>query len=271
MCFFLFPFFQKCDTSAGPKSCTPGNGQPRVDQKVTSGGSGTSGRGSGNESGSRNGGGSDTNGEDQGPDGAGSGGGAGDGPNDGRDAPDSEDGDDEDEEDVADDNEENDENEDAKENETDEDLQAGSERASVVGSSVRGSPAPAEQGNWMSFEELMNETYPAKSNSAYLAAYAKFEQYLKSLGMFDPKLAPTETCLLNYFHHLKTVKHWASTSIWSQYSRLNAVLKRRFRVSLKSYPSVTDLLKSYEVGHRLKKSSVFSPQQDSLYILKACH
>ena len=37
----------------------------------------------------------------------------------------------------------------------------------------------------MSFESLMNETYPAKSKNAYLAAYSKFEQYLKSLGMLN--------------------------------------------------------------------------------------
>jgi integrase len=34
-----------------------------------------------------------------------------------------------------------------------------------------------------------------------------------------------------------------------------------YRFSLKEFPSVTDLLKSYEVGHRVKKASVFSPQQ----------
>jgi hypothetical protein len=173
--------------------------------------------------------------------------------------------------DVTDDEDE--EDEDGEESETWENTEEqgdGADNESVVESSVRGSPAPSEQGNWHSFESLMNETYPSKSKTVYLAAYGKFEQYLKSVDKFEPNVAPTETSLLNYFHFLKTVKFWAPTSIWSQYSRLNAILKRRFRVSLKSYPSVTDLLKSYEVGHRLKKSSVFTPQQASLYILEAC-
>jgi hypothetical protein len=110
----------------------------------------------------------------------------------------------------------------------------------------------------------MEETYPSKSKSVYLAAYAKFEQYMKVQKQFEPNVVPDETCILNYFHHLKVDLKWASTSIWSQYSRINAVFKRRFRTSLKIYPSITDLLKLYEVGHRVKKSSVFSPQQASL-------
>jgi hypothetical protein len=68
--------------------------------------------------------------------------------------------------------------------------------------------------------------------------------------------------ILNYFHYLKTEKFWAATSIWSTYSRLNGVFKRRFNFSLKKYPGITDLLKSYEVGHRVKKANVFTPQQE---------
>ena len=108
----------------------------------------------------------------------------------------------------------------------------------------------------------MEETYPVKSKEVYLAAYKDFEQYLKREKQFEPNVAPTERMLLNYFHYLRKIKGWVATTIWSQYSRLNGVLKRKHRVSLKDYPNVTDLLKSYEVGHRVKKASVFSPQQE---------
>jgi hypothetical protein len=131
----------------------------------------------------------------------------------------------------------------------------------TVPSSNPGSPV-AEQGNsWLSFEHLMAETYPAKSKEVYLAAYRDFELFLKSEKQFVLNAVPTETQLLNYFHYLKNKKAWVATSIWSQYSRLNGVLKRRFKLSLKEFPNVTNLLKSYEVGHRVKKASVFSPQQ----------
>jgi hypothetical protein len=117
------------------------------------------------------------------------------------------------------------------------------------------------QGNWLSYENLMSETYLAKSKEVYLTAYRDFELYLKSEGQFEQGVAPTETMLLNYFRYLKVKKHWQPTTIWSQYSRLNGVMKRRFKFSLKIYPCITDLLKSYEVGHRVKKANVFTPQQ----------
>ena len=110
----------------------------------------------------------------------------------------------------------------------------------------------------------MNQTYPKKSKQIYLKSYEKFENFLKSVDKFEPDSVPSEMMILNYFHYLKSVKFWAPTSIWSEYSRLNAVFKRSFRFSMKTLPSVTDLLKSFEVGHRLKKSSVFTPLQASL-------
>ena len=114
----------------------------------------------------------------------------------------------------------------------------------------------------------MEETYPAKSKEIYISAYRDFEIFLKSEDEFVPKAVPTETQLLNYFHYLRVIKGWKSTSIWSQYSRLNGVLKRRFRKSLKEFPCVTDLLKSYEVGHRVKKATVFTPQQGTICLIR---
>jgi hypothetical protein len=130
-----------------------------------------------------------------------------------------------------------------------------------VASSNPGSPVCAQGKNWLSYESLMEETYPSKSKEIYLSAFRDFELFLKSENQYAPNVVPTETMLLNYFRYLKTVKRWVATSIWSQYSRINGVLKLRFGFSLKDFPSVTDLLKSYEVGHRVKKASVFSPQQ----------
>jgi len=115
---------------------------------------------------------------------------------------------------------------------------------------VVAAPAAQPEGNWLSYEELMNETYPAKSKAVYQAACSSFELFLKSEKKFEPNVAPDETMFLNYFRYLRNVKAWGASTIWSTYSRLNAVFKRRFRVSLKLYPSITDLLKSYQVGHR---------------------
>jgi hypothetical protein len=142
------------------------------------------------------------------------------------------------------------------------DRDAAEDQEAQVLSSNPGSPVGEQGKNWMSFEALMEETYPAKSKEVYLSAYRDFELFLKSEFKFAPNVVPDETMLLNYFRYLKNIKQYKATSIWSQYARLNGVLKRRFRFSLKEFPSVTDLLKSYEVGHRVKKASVFTPQQE---------
>jgi hypothetical protein len=142
------------------------------------------------------------------------------------------------------------------------DRDAAEDQEAQVLSSNPGSPVGEQGKNWMTFESLMEETYPAKSKEVYLSAYRDFELFLKSENKFAPNVVPDETMLLNYFRYLKNIKQYKATSIWSQYARLNGVLKRRFRFSLKEFPSVTDLLKSYEVGHRVKKASVFTPQQE---------
>jgi hypothetical protein len=124
-------------------------------------------------------------------------------------------------------------------------------------------------GNWLSYDSLMQETYPAKSKGVYLAAYRNFEIFLKAAKMFEPNVMPTEHMILNYFHHLKTIKRWGANTIWSTYSRLNGVFKRRFKTSFKEFPNLTNLLKSYEVGHRVKKANVFTPQQERFVIYYA--
>jgi hypothetical protein len=116
--------------------------------------------------------------------------------------------------------------------------------------------------SWLSYKELMATTYPAKSRKIYLASYVQFENYLKKKGA-DPNVEPSELSILNYFHHLRNDKKWASTTLWSHFSRVNAVMKRTWGFSMTKYPRVPDLLKGYEGSHRVKKACVFSPQQAS--------
>ena len=132
-----------------------------------------------------------------------------------------------------------------------------------------GSNGSHTEGNkdWLSYKELMETTYPAKSRKTYLTAFVTLERYLKSKGQFNRDSPPNQLSLLNYFHFLRTKKGWQPTTLWSHFSRINAVMKRSWGVNLTKYPRLTDLLKGYESGHRVKKASVFSPQQASLTIV----
>jgi hypothetical protein len=126
-------------------------------------------------------------------------------------------------------------------------------------------PNPAEhiEGKlgWLSYKDLMATTYPVKSRKVYLASYASFENYLRRQELFVPDVAPTELSCMNYFHHLREDKKWASSTLWSHFSRVNAVTKRTWGMNLATLPRLTGLLKAYESGHRVKKACVFSPQQ----------
>ena len=120
---------------------------------------------------------------------------------------------------------------------------------------------PSSEGKWLTYDELMLDSYPAKSKIIYLKAYKTFERYLKSQKQFVQNAVPSEIQILNYFHYLKNEKHLAPTTLWSTYSRVNACVKRLFGFSLKTYVRVTDVLKSYESGYKVKKASIFTPQE----------
>lgn len=117
------------------------------------------------------------------------------------------------------------------------------------------------EGKWLSYSELMMDSYPPKSKMIYLKAYKMFERFLKSRKQFVPNERPTEVQLLNYFHYLRNEKRLAPTTMWSTYSRVNACVKRLYGFSLKEYVRITDVLKSFESGYTVKKASIFSPAE----------
>jgi hypothetical protein len=114
---------------------------------------------------------------------------------------------------------------------------------------------------WFSISELMADTFPVKSRIVYLKAYKSFERFLKAKNQFISGAAPTEEQVLNYFHFLRHDLKWAPTTMWSTYARVNACVKRLFGFSLKKFVRVSEALKAFESGHKVKKASIFTPQQ----------
>jgi hypothetical protein len=132
--------------------------------------------------------------------------------------------------------------------------------ANIAGESEDGINSSIE-GKWLTYAELMMDSYPSKSKIIYLKAYKSFERFLRSKGQFVANSAPTEIQILNYFHFLKHEKNLAPTTLWSTYSRVNACVKRLYGFSLKDFVRVSDVLKSYESGYKVKKASIFTPQE----------
>ncbi len=123
-----------------------------------------------------------------------------------------------------------------------------------VGISVEGK-------KWLQYQDLMSDSYPAKSKLVYLKAYKAFERFLKSRNQWTPDVAPSDLQVMNYFYFLRHEMKFAPTTLWSTYARINAVMKRLYGVSLNSYKRVSDVLKSYESGHSVKQAGIFTPQQ----------
>ena len=138
---------------------------------------------------------------------------------------------------------------------------AGVENEDVASIEADGTDDPVRQGKWLTYSDLMVDSYPSKSKVVYLKAYKDFERYLKSMKKFVPNARPTEEQVLNYFHHLRHDKHFAPTTLWSTYARINACVKRMYGFSLKEHVRVSDVLKSYETGYTVKKASTFTPGQ----------
>ena len=147
------------------------------------------------------------------------------------------------------------------------DQSCNSENAQAEEIANEDNPDSNSEGNdWLTYSELMLDSYPAKSKIIYLKAYKMFERFLKSKKQFVANVAPTEIQILNYFYFLKHEKNLAPTTLWSTYSRVNACVKRLYGFSLKNFVRVTDVLKSYESGYKVKKASIFTPQE--VYQLK---
>ena len=107
-----------------------------------------------------------------------------------------------------------------------------------------------------------------KSKAAYQEAYRHFETFLKGNGQFVEGQAPSEESFLNYFTYLKKDRHFASTTIWCISAKLNACLKRKFGIRLQDYPCVSELMKSFDSDHVVKKAKNFSPQEVCFSLLE---
>ena len=98
-----------------------------------------------------------------------------------------------------------------------------------------------------------------KSRSLYEKAWNGFVQYTGRMQDFESRI-PKESELMDYFTYLRETVGRASTTIWTTYSMINAVIKNKYSQKLQDYPRLTNLLKSYDVD-TIKKAAVFSTDE----------
>ena len=71
-------------------------------------------------------------------------------------------------------------------------------------------------------DQIMSEANPMKSAKFYEVCWDKFSEWrAETYGAAIN--APTEQEYITYFHHLKEVKKYQSSTLWSTFSKLNSV------------------------------------------------
>ena len=119
------------------------------------------------------------------------------------------------------------------------------------------------------------ESIKEKSRSRYKKTWNKFVMFNDKSGEIQYRV-PSEIDLMNYMKNLRNeegnillfifsnmsvlqtiMSGYASTSLWTTYSMLNAVCRAKYGINLKIYVRLAALLKSFDIDTK-KKASVFS-------------
>jgi len=82
------------------------------------------------------------------------------------------------------------------------------------------------------------------SRKQYRRTWSQFQGFLAD---FDFESGPPgEESFMEFFKHLRTEKNYASSSLWTLYSCLNSVLKRKYNYKLQDHPRLTMLIKGFD-------------------------
>jgi len=84
------------------------------------------------------------------------------------------------------------------------------------------------------------------SSKQYKRTWSQFRDFLAD---FDFESGPPgEESFIEFFKHLRSEKNYASSSMWTLYSCLNSVLKRKYNYKLQDHPRLTMLIKGFDTN-----------------------
>ena len=109
------------------------------------------------------------------------------------------------------------------------------------------------------FESIKEKTRPR-----YKKTWVEFKDFIGAGEEFDSR-SPTEEELSSYLRHLRQEKGAASSSMWTLYSMINGVFKEKYGFSLKQYPRLTTLLKSFDTDTK-KKAQIFTKEEIDIFV-----
>lgn len=110
---------------------------------------------------------------------------------------------------------------------------------------------------------LSDEAVFAQFSGDSLKAYQRCWAQLKDLnpGFDFEASAPGEELLSSFFKHLRFEEKAATSTLWTKYSYVNSVMKRKYSVRLQEFPRITLLIKGFEQDVK-NKAAIF--EEDTL-------
>ena len=88
-----------------------------------------------------------------------------------------------------------------------------------------------------------------------LSRVCEFKERAVNSGEFEERM-PTEDEFADYFRSLRLEKKLSSSTMWTTYSIVNAVVKGKYGKRLQNYPRMTTLLKSFNTDTKKKVAVV---------------
>jgi hypothetical protein len=95
----------------------------------------------------------------------------------------------------------------------------------------------------------------------------KWSDFVEFCGNFDLEAGqPGEELLSKYFKYLRNTKKMASSSLWTIYSCLNSIFKRKYSTKLQEMPRLTLLIKGFDKDVK-QKAAIFDDKQLKEFML----
>ena len=102
------------------------------------------------------------------------------------------------------------------------------------------------------------------SRKKYLKVWSDFKERAVNSGGFEERM-PTEDEFAEHFRYLRLEKKLSSSTLWTTYSIINAVVKGKYGERLQKYPRLTTLLKSFDTDTK-KKAAVFEMEELEMFV-----
>ncbi len=102
------------------------------------------------------------------------------------------------------------------------------------------------------------------SRKQYKRMWLQFGDYLPQCDFESGP--PGEDSLVNFFKYLRLEKKFASTTLWTWYSCVNSMMKRKYNVKLQNLPCLTMLLKGFDTDVK-EKAHIFDEDEIKTFML----